>query len=336
MLNPSGDELRAWYRALLYPRLVEEKMLRLLRQGKLSKWFSGIGQEAIAVGVTLALGPDDIILPLHRNLGVFTGRGLDMDRLLRQLLAKDGGFTRGRDRTFHFGALDRGIVGMISHLGAMLPVADGLALAFQLRGERRVAVAFSGDGGTSEGDFHEALNLAAVWKLPVVFVIENNQYGLSTPVCEQYACRALADRAVGYGMPGVTADGNDLLAVVSAVGDVAARARNGEGPTLIEFQTFRMRGHEEASGTDYVPAALFDEWRAKDPVLRFERLLDERGVIGGAERDALRQEMKAEIDRLADAAVAAPDPVSTRRAGGGGRPCAAAAARASSAGRGDP
>ena len=311
MLNPSGDELRAWYRALLYPRLVEEKMLRLLRQGKLSKWFSGIGQEAIAVGVTLALGPDDIILPLHRNLGVFTGRGLDMDRLLRQLLAKDGGFTRGRDRTFHFGALDRGIVGMISHLGAMLPVADGLALAFQLRGERRVAVAFSGDGGTSEGDFHEALNLAAVWKLPVVFVIENNQYGLSTPVCEQYACRALADRAVGYGMPGITADGNDLLAVVSAVGDVATRARNGEGPALIEFQTFRMRGHEEASGTDYVPAALFDEWRAKDPVLRFERLLDERGVIGGAERDALRQELKAEIDRLADAAVAAPDPVST-------------------------
>jgi 2-oxoisovalerate dehydrogenase E1 component len=311
MPTPSDEELRAWYRALVYPRLVEEKMLRLLRQGKLSKWFSGIGQEAIAVGVTMALDPDDIILPLHRNLGVFTGRGLDPDRLFRQLLGKAGGYTGGRDRTFHFGALDRRVVGMISHLGAMLPVADGLALAFQLRGEPRVAAVFSGDGGTSEGDFHEALNLAAVWKLPVIFVVENNQYGLSTPVREQYACASLADRGPGYGMPGITCDGNDLLAVVAAVRDAAARARGGDGPTLIEFHTFRMRGHEEASGTDYVPAALFDEWRAKDPILRFEQVLDARGVLPSSERDAIRETLKGEIDRLVDAAIAAPDPEST-------------------------
>ena len=211
-------ELAAIYRNLLLPRLVEEKMLRLLRQGRLSKWFSGIGQEAIAIGVVAALEEGDFVLPLHRNLGVFTARGVDLDRLLRQLLGREGGFTAGRDRSFHFGTLEHGIVGMISHLGAMLPVADGLALAGQLRGERRVVAVFSGDGGTSEGDFHEALNLAAVWRLPVVFVVENNGWGLSTPTAEQYACADLADRAAGYGMPGVVVDGNDVLAVVAAVG----------------------------------------------------------------------------------------------------------------------
>ena len=199
---PASDE-QALYRALLLPRLVEEKMLRLLRQGTLSKWFSGIGQEAIAVGVTAALQDDDWILPLHRNLGVFTTRGVDLERLFRQLLFKEGGFTGGRDRTFHFGRLDHHIVGMISHLAAMLPVADGLGLAAQLRNETRVAAAFVGDGGTSEGDFHEAVNLAAVWKLPVIFVIENNQYGLSTPAREQFACEDLASRGAGYGIPGV-------------------------------------------------------------------------------------------------------------------------------------
>jgi 2-oxoisovalerate dehydrogenase E1 component len=305
------ETLRDLHRALLRPRLIEEKMLRLLRQGRLSKWFSGIGQEAIAVGVVAALEPRDVILPLHRNLGVFTGRGLDLGTLLRQVLGKAGGFTRGRDRTFHFGTLEHGIVGMISHLGAMLPVADGLALAFQLRDEPRVAVAFSGDGGTSEGDFHEALNLAAVWKLPVIFVIENNQYGLSTPIAEQYACAHLADRGVGYGMPGVGCDGNDLLAVVRAVREAAARARAGDGPTLIEFETFRMRGHEEASGTDYVPAALFEEWARKDPILRFEQIATERGVWAPGELEAERRAMVDEIDRLADLVLAEPDPTST-------------------------
>lgn len=307
----SDQELRHLYRALLLPRLIEEKMLRLLRQGKLSKWFSGIGQEAIAVGVTMALRQDDYILPMHRNLGVFTGRGVDLPTLFRQLLGKDGGFTKGRDRTFHFGTLDHHIVGMISHLGAMLPVADGLALAAQLRGQPRVAATFTGDGATSEGDFHEAANLAAVWKLPVLFVIENNQYGLSTPVSEQYGCADLADRGVGYGMPGVVCDGNDLLAVMRVVREAADRARRGEGPTLLEFKTFRMRGHEEASGTAYVPDALFEEWAARDPLLRFEAVIDARGLMASAERDALRKSIKEEIDLLVDEALAAPDPVST-------------------------
>src|SRR4051794_40734204 len=226
------------YRPLLLPRLVEEKMLRLLRQGRLSKWFSGIGQEAIAVGVVAALRDTDFVLPLHRNLGVFTARGVELDRLLRQLLGREGGFTDGRDRRFHFGTLEHGIVGMISHLGAMLPVADGLALAGRLRGSERVVAVFSGDGGTSEGDFHEALNLAAVWRLPVIFLVENNGWGMSTPTVEQYACADLADRAAGYGMAGVLVDGNDVLAVLSAVEEAAARGRRGEGPTLIEAKTY--------------------------------------------------------------------------------------------------
>ena len=305
------EYLRRLHRSLLLPRMIEERMLLLLRQGRLSKWFSGIGQEAIAAGVVGALHPDDYVLPMHRNLGVFTGRDLDLPRLLRQLLGKEGGFTKGRDRTFHFGHLEKGIVGMISHLGAMLPVACGLALAARLKGEKRVAAAFTGDGATSEGDFHEALNLAAVWKLPVLFVIENNQYGLSTPTHEQYACRHLADRGLGYGMPGLVVDGNDVLAVVRAVVRAADRARRGEGPTLLEFKTFRMRGHEEASGVDYVPKEMLEEWARKDPVARYESLLLERGVISPDEPEAARAALKARIDALVDDALGAPDPTST-------------------------
>ena len=307
---PAADRI-ALYRALVLPRLIEDKMLRLLRQGKLSKWFSGVGQEAIAVGVTAALNDDDWILPLHRNLGVFTTRGVDMERLFRQLLFKEGGFTGGRDRTFHFGILDRHIVGMISHLAAMLPVADGLGLAAQLRQQPRVAAAFVGDGGTSEGDFHEAVNLAAVWKLPVIFVIENNQYGLSTPVREQFACEDLASRGAGYGIPGVVCDGNDLLAVHAATGEAAARARRGEGPTLIEFKTFRMRGHEEASGTGYVPPELFEQWREHDPISRFERIMDAEAVMPAHARHDLRQRIVEEIDAIADRVLATPEPASS-------------------------
>ena len=241
----SPEELRLLYRKLLLPRMIEEKMLLLLRQGRLSKWFSGIGQEAIATGVVAALEPSDYVLPMHRNLGVFTGRELELARLFRQLLGRSGGYTKGRDRTFHFGALDHGIVGMISHLGAMLPVACGLALAAQLRGDKRVAAAFTGDGATSEGDFHEALNLAAVWKLPVIFVIENNQWGLSTPVQEQYACRHLADRGIGYGMPGLAVDGNDLL-VRGARGAARRRARparrRADAARVQDLQDARPRG----------------------------------------------------------------------------------------------
>jgi 2-oxoisovalerate dehydrogenase E1 component len=304
------DRLRQLHHALLLPRMIEEKMLLLLRQGKLSKWFSGIGQEAIATGVVTALEPQDTILPLHRNLGVFTGRDLDLGRLFRQLLGKEGGFTKGRDRTFHFGYLEKRIVGMISHLGAMLPVADGLALAAQLRGEKRVVAAFSGDGGTSEGDFHEALNLAAVWKLPVLFVIENNQYGLSTPAHEQYACRHLADRGLGYGMPGSVVDGNDLLAVYRAVTRAAERARRGDGPTLLECKTFRMRGHEEASGTDYVPPELVAEWAQKDPVARYQKFLVAHGVLSAEEVEVVRGAHKARIEAAVEEALSAPDPAS--------------------------
>lgn len=302
------EELRRLYRSLLLPRVIEEKMLVLLRQGRLSKWFSGIGQEAIAAGVVTALERGDFVLPMHRNLGVFTGRDLDLPRLFRQLLGKEGGFTGGRDRTFHFGHLESGIVGMISHLGAMLPVACGLGLAAQLKGERRVAAAFTGDGATSEGDFHEALNLAAVWKLPVLFVVENNQWGLSTPAREQYACRDLADRGAGYGMPGEVVDGNDVLAVYQAVRAAASRARCGEGPTLLEFKTFRMRGHEEASGTDYVPQEQLAEWERKDPLRRFESYLLQHTLLGETEMAATRAAYKARVDALAEEALAAPEP----------------------------
>jgi 2-oxoisovalerate dehydrogenase E1 component len=305
------DQLLSLHRALLLPRLIEERMLLLLRQGKLSKWFSGIGQEAIAVGVAEALADDDWILPMHRNLGVFTSRGLDGPRLFRQLFGRQGGYTKGRDRTFHFGCLEHRIVGMISHLGAMLPVADGLALAAQLRSEKRVAAAFIGDGATSEGDFHEALNLAAVWKLPVLFVVENNQYGLSTPASEQYACRDLADRALGYGIPGRIVDGNDVLAVHAAVSTAADRARRGDGPALLEFKTFRMRGHEEASGTAYVPKELLAEWARKDPVGRFEAHLAKRGALTPEAAAATRAELVALIDTWIDEALAAPLPDSS-------------------------
>lgn len=305
-------ELRVLHRALVLPRIIEEKALVLLRQGRLTKWFSGIGQEAIAVGVTTALRPHDWILPMHRNLGVFTSRSVDLLRLFRQLFGRSGGFTAGRDRTFHFGLPEKSLVGMISHLGAMLPVACGLGLASQIKRTHRVVAAFTGDGATSEGDFHEALNLASVWKLPVVFVIENNQYGLSTPAREQYACQHLADRALGYGMQGETVDGNDILAVYGATSRAAARARAGEGPTLLEFETFRMRGHEEASGTGYVPPGLFQEWAKKDPLARFERVLKERGLMSAFEIETLRESLKAEVDAVADEALETPKPSSTR------------------------
>ncbi len=292
------DEAASLYRELVLPRVIEEKMLNLLRRGQLSKWFSGIGQEAVSVGLVAALRPDDWILPVHRNLAVFTGRALDLAVLFRQVLGRAGGYTGGRDRTFHFGVLDHHVVGMISHLGAMAPVADGLALAARLRDEDRVAAVLVGDGATSEGDVHEAMNLAAVWKLGVLFVVENNQWGLSTPVSEQYACADLVDRAAGYGMPGEIVDGNDVLAVRDAVAGAAERARVGRGPTLLECKTFRMRGHEEASGTDYVPAEQLAAWVARDPIARFEARLDADGILDADARSEMRAEIQAEVDRL--------------------------------------
>lgn len=305
------DTLLRLYEYLRLPRIIEERMLVLLRQGKISKWFSGIGQEAIAVGATFALRDDDVILPMHRNLGVFTTRDVNLPRLFRQMMGKDGGFTKGRDRTFHFGSLQYHIVGMISHLAAMLPVANGFGLAFQLNQQNRVALAFTGDGATSEGDFHEALNLAAVWKLPVIFLVENNGYGLSTPVREQFVCERLADRGAGYGMPGVQIDGNNVLDVVDAVGKAAARARAGNGPTLIEAMTFRMRGHEEASGTKYVPQELFDHWGRRDPLVRFQTKLLDDGILTEERRLQIEADLKARIEAALRDAIAAPLPAST-------------------------
>jgi len=297
------------YKNLLLPRRIEERMLNLLRQGRISKWFSGIGQEAIAVGVAAALKKEDYLLPMHRNLGIFTTRGVDLYTLFCQLLGKAEGFTGGRDRSFHFGTLEHRIVGMISHLAATMPIADGLALSGKLKGSDFVACSFCGDGATSEGDFHEALNLAAVWELPVIFMIENNGYGLSTPTEEQYACEQLVDRATGYGMEGVRIDGNDIFQVMEAVEEARIRALEGT-PTLIEAVTFRMRGHEEASGTFYVPDELFEEWSERDPVRRYEHWMIEWEILDEAgELESIRLEIDERFEPALQKALKAPDPV---------------------------
>ncbi|MEM0961984.1 MAG: dehydrogenase E1 component subunit alpha/beta [Bacteroidota bacterium] len=298
------------YRALRLPRAVEDKMLRLIRQNRISKWFSGYGQEAIAVGCAWAAEERDWLLPMHRNLGLWTTRGVPLRPLFCQVLGKEGGFTKGRDRTFHFGLPEHRIVGMISHLAAMLPVADGLGLASTLKGEDAVAIAFTGEGATREGDFHEALNLATVWSLPVVFVVENNGYGLSTPTSDALPVEDLADAAQGYGMPGVVVDGNDVESVIENIRSASDHARRGEGPTLLEMKTFRVRGHEEASGTKYVPQDLIAEWEARDPVEAFRRRLLSRG-IAAADLDAIDTQLAEEIEEVAEWALKQPEVVST-------------------------
>jgi 2-oxoisovalerate dehydrogenase E1 component len=301
----SPDQLKDLYKALLLPRLVEEKMLVLLRQGRISKWFSGIGQEAISVGVTAALLPDEWIMPLHRNLGVFTGRNMPLQKLFMQWQGNKEGYSKGRERSFHFGSREHFVCGMISHLGPQLAIADGVALAYKLKKENKVAVAFSGDGGTSEGDFHEALNTAAVWDLPVIFVIENNGYGLSTPVNEQYRCRNLVDKAAGYGMDGVQINGNNILEVYDTIKGVREYCLKNQKPYLIECKTFRMRGHEEASGVKYVPKELFEEWEKKDPVKNYEdwllskKIIDEAGVV--ATRAEIKNYIESELKIAYDA-----------------------------------
>ena len=296
-LNP--DKHNEIFSALIRPRMIEKKMLKLLRQGQISKWFSGIGQEAIAVGATLALEQDEYIFPLHRNLGVFTTRNIPLKKLFEQWKGSSNGFTKGRDRSFHFGTMDYHIIGMISHLGSMLSVADGVSLAHKLDGKQKVSLAFSGDGGTSEGEFHEAINLAAVWDLPVIFLIENNGYGLSTPSQDQFRCNHIADKAIGYGIDSKIIDGNNVLEVFHEVSSIAADLRKNPRPFLLECKTFRMRGHEEASGTKYVPEELMEEWKKKDPILNYENYLVDNNILIDSQIQQIKEQIFEEISEAA-------------------------------------
>lgn len=305
--NLTDNQLLDLYKRILKPRLIEEKMLILIRQGKVSKWFSGIGQEAISVGVTAVLDSDEYILPMHRNLGVFTGRDIPLYRLFSQWQGKANGFTKGRDRSFHFGTQQYKIIGMISHLGPQLGVADGIALANKLKKNGKVTAVFTGEGATSEGDFHEALNIASVWELPVLFVIENNGYGLSTPTNEQYRCENLADKGIGYGMESYIVDGNNILEVFNLLSELKASMKENPRPVLLEFKTFRMRGHEEASGTKYVPQELMDMWAEKDPVENFRNFLSDNNVLTTEFDEALRLEIKKDIDESLALANAEPE-----------------------------
>jgi len=303
----SNDTLLNLYKGMLKPRMIEEKMLILLRQGQVSKWFSGIGQEAISVGVTQALHTDEYILPLHRNLGVWTNRDMPFAKLFSQWQGKLNGYSKGRERSFHFGTNEHHIVGMISHLGAMLGVADGIALAHKLKGEQKISVVFSGDGGASEGDFHEAINTAAVWDLPVIFLIENNGYGLSTPSNEQFRCKNFIDKAIGYGIQGYKVDGNNILEVYDMVNNLASSMRSNPRPIILECMTFRMRGHEEASGTKYVPQELFDEWGKKDPIANYENWLKAEGILTDEMIAEYRATFKKEIDEGVETVQAEPE-----------------------------
>ena len=295
-LNIDNKRLVDLYKSILVPRLIEEKMLILLRQGKISKWFSGIGQEAVSVGVSKALAQDEYILPLHRNLGVFTTKGIPLNRLFSQFMGKMNGYTKGRDRSFHFGSIEHSIVGMISHLGPQLAVADGIALSNKLKKNGKVTAVFTGDGGASEGDFHEALNVASVWDLPVIFIIENNGYGLSTPSNEQFRCKQFSDKGKGYGIDAYTIDGNNILEVYSAVSKLQKEISKKPKPVILECMTFRMRGHEEASGIKYVPTELIEAWEKKDPIKNYEAYLLSNQIISNDFIKQLKKEINDEIN----------------------------------------
>jgi 2-oxoisovalerate dehydrogenase E1 component len=304
----SDDQLIRLYHELVRPRIIEEKMLVLLRQGKLAKWFSGIGQEAVSVGAAMALHQDEYVLPMHRNLGIFSVRNIPLHRLFSQWMGKPGGFTNGRDRSFHFGTQEYKIIGMISHLGPQCGIADGIALGNILKQNNKATIVFSGDGGASEGDFHEAVNVAAVWDLPVIFIVENNGYGLSTPSSEQYRCKSFADKGIGYGIQGVSVDGNNILEVYNTLNELLSDIRKNPRPIIFEARTFRMRGHEEASGTKYVPQQLFDEWGKKDPIANYENYLLENKIISTAQVESIRTKIKTEIEEHLKISYAESDP----------------------------
>ena len=302
----TDSELLNIYRALLKPRLIEEKMLVALRQGKISKWFSAYGQEAVSVGAALAMQTDEYLLPMHRNLGMFTTRKVPLDRLFAQFQGKENGFTKGRDRSFHFGTQEHKLVGMISHLGPQLGIADGIALAHKLRGEKKATLVVTGDGGASEGDFHEALNVASVWGLPVIFLIENNQWGLSTPSKEQFNFKSFVYKAIGYGVRGNSVDGNNILDVYHTVNNVREQITRNPGPFILECRTFRMRGHEEASGTKYYPEGLQDKWAKKDPVTNYRSFLMNKEILSPNTNDAMEKEIKQEINDALNKALKEP------------------------------
>jgi TPP-dependent pyruvate/acetoin dehydrogenase alpha subunit len=311
--GPAGEQAAVAHRCLYYMALmreVEDRIERkLYRQGKIiGGVYVGRGQEAIPVGTSLLAEPDDVLLPSHRDMAVFFVRGVPPARILAQYMGRVGGLTRGRDGNMHMGDMKLRIVSIISAMAACVPVAAGAALALKYHGKRGVAFCYFGDGATSRGDWHEGLNLASVQKLPVVFICNNNQYAYSTPVSKQMACRDVADRGPGYGIPAEIVDGNDVLAVYEAGRRAVAHARAGEGPYLLECKTFRMTGHSAHDAADYVPKDLWDQWKKLDPIARLETRMIENGWTTQADCEATRARILREVDDAVEWAEKSPYP----------------------------